>query len=159
MDDTKTLATRIERTVTGPVWHGSALAELLSAITHAQAAAHPISGVHSIWELVLHIASWATIAEERLSSEPTDEPDDETDWPVVPRATVPAWNKALSRLAASHASLAAAVQALDASALDRRVPGRKYTVRTMLHGVIEHGAYHGGQVALLTKALLDRHSP
>ncbi len=159
MDDAKILARRIECAVTGPAWHGPALAELLSAVTPAQAAAHPIAGAHSIWELVLHIASWATIAEERLSGEPSNEPDDETDWPPVPRATARAWAKALDRLAASHFSLAAAVRDLDTSALDERVPGRIYTVRTMLHGVIEHGAYHGGQVALMTKALIDRHSP
>jgi uncharacterized damage-inducible protein DinB len=159
MDDAKSLATLIERTVTGPAWHGSALAELLSAVTPAQAASHPIAGAHSIWELVLHIASWATIAEERLSAEPTDEPDDDTDWPRVPRPTAPAWDKALSHLTASHSSLAAAVRELETRALDRRVPGRKYTIRTMLHGVIEHGAYHGGQVALMTKVLSRRHSP
>lgn len=159
MDDAKRLAGLIERTVTGPVWHGSALAELLSDVTASEAAAHPVAGAHSIWALVLHIAAWATIAEERLSPEATDDPDDDADWPPVPRPTAPAWKRALRRLSESHRDLAAAVRMLDAAALDRRVPGRQYTVRTMLHGVVEHGAYHGGQVALMTKAILNRHSP
>ena len=31
------------------------------------------------------------------------------------------------------------------------VTGLDYTVETLLHGVVEHGTYHGGQIALLKK--------
>jgi uncharacterized damage-inducible protein DinB len=55
--------------------------------------------------------------------------------------------------------LASAVRQLEPTSLNRRVAGRKYTVRTMLQGVVEHGAYHGGQLALLTKAVSNRQSP
>jgi uncharacterized damage-inducible protein DinB len=35
--------------------------------------------------------------------------------------------------------------------LDATVVGHEYTVREMLHGVVEHSVYHGGQIALLKK--------
>jgi uncharacterized damage-inducible protein DinB len=158
MPDTTELARAIQATVTGPVWHGESLATLLRPVSASDAAAHPIAGAHSIWELVLHIASWAGIAEQRLALEPTDEPDDEEDWPAPPRATSANWTGARAELAATHARLASAVSRLTPAALNRRVPGRNYTVCTMLHGVVEHGAYHGGQIALLTKALANRQS-
>ena len=146
------LATAIERTVLGPVWHGDALATLLADIGPTDAAAYPIASAHSIWELVLHIAAWAAIAEARLASEPTDEPDDDENWPPVGRPTAVRWQAALSHLGDAHTSLAAAVMQLSPTALDARVTGRLYTVRTMLQGVVEHGAYHGGQIAFLTRA-------
>jgi hypothetical protein len=40
--------------------------------------------------------------------------------------------------------------------LQRIVPGRDYTVETMVRGVIEHGVYHAAQVAILKKALVKR---
>ena len=40
--------------------------------------------------------------------------------------------------------------------LQRTVPGRDYTVETMVRGVIEHGVYHAGQVAIIRKALVKR---
>ena len=147
------LAESIEQTVRGPVWHGSALGELLRGVTAAEAAAHPIAGAHSIWEMVLHIASWAAIAEWRLSLKPTGEPADDEDWPPVLRAAPTAWKTAMRQLNDSHRSLADAVRRMDPALLDRSVPRRGYTVRTMLHGVVEHGAYHGGQIAVLVRQL------
>ncbi len=153
MDSLEGLAASIERTVRGPVWHGSALGELLSGVTAASAAAHPVSGAHSIWELVLHITSWAAIAEWRLSLKPTGEPADDEDWPPVSRTTPTAWKTALRQLGDAHRSLADAVRRMDPALLDRNVPRREYTVRAMLHGVVEHGAYHGGQIAMLVRQL------
>ena len=41
---------------------------------------------------------------------------------------------------------------LDDAALDARVKGLDYPVGILLDGVVEHGTYHGGQIALLRKA-------
>jgi uncharacterized damage-inducible protein DinB len=146
------LAARLERTVTGPMWHGPALDEVLADITPAQAAARPITGAHTIWELVLHIAVWADIARARLES-PVGDPAPERDWPT-PIATGPAeWRAAVARLRESYQTLAASVRGLDDTGLAALVAGQQYSASTMLHGVVEHGAYHGGQIALLRRAL------
>ena len=52
-------ADRVLRTVTGPMWHGPSLSEVLKDVTPEQAVAHAIPGAHSIWELVLHVTVWA----------------------------------------------------------------------------------------------------
>ena len=39
-------------------WHGPSLLELLEDVDAATAAAKPIPNVHSIWELLLHVAVW-----------------------------------------------------------------------------------------------------
>ena len=64
--ETVVLANHIKRTVAGPMWHGPALDELLKDVTAELAASRPVEGVHSIWELVLHVAAWAEISEARL---------------------------------------------------------------------------------------------
>jgi uncharacterized damage-inducible protein DinB len=149
------LANEIERTVTGPMWHGSALNELLAGVTFEQAAAKPIPRAHSIWELVLHITAWSNIARERLSHRSLDSVPPEVDFPPVPTPTEQAWADAKARLLESHQALARATESLSADALAAVVPVPKprYTVSTLLHGVIEHGTYHGGQIALLKRAL------
>jgi uncharacterized damage-inducible protein DinB len=53
----------------------------------------------------------------------------------------------------SYRGLAQDVRKLDDAAIDAMVPGLEYTMSNLLHGVIEHGTYHGGQIALLKKAL------
>lgn len=135
------------------MWHGSALAELLIDVTPSQAAARPIEGAHTIWELVLHVTSWTEIARERLVGSAKGDPTPEEDWPPVRDTSPEAWRTTLERLKEAHRELAADVAKHDDSMLIGRVPGKDHSVLTMVHGIVEHDAYHGGQIAILKKAL------
>ena len=146
------LAKHIERTVTGPLWHGPVLDDLLSDVTAEHAAARPIANAHSIWELVLHAAAWAEIARARVDGRAVADPPDEVNFPAVHETSATAWEAARERLRESYRDLAARVRQLNEESLGARVPGLPYTVGFMLHGVVEHGTYHGGQIAILKRA-------
>jgi uncharacterized damage-inducible protein DinB len=147
------LSDHLLRTVAGPMWHGPSLAELLAGVSHEQAARRPIPGAHTIWELVLHISVWAEIARARLRGERIGDPPPEQDWPPMGAPTADRWAAATGRLQESHRALATDVRAFeDETLLRRQVQGLDYTVSTLLHGVIEHGTYHGGQIAVLKRA-------
>lgn len=135
------------------MWHGPALADLVGDVTASDAAAHPITGAHSIWELVLHATAWTEVARERLVGSAKGEPTPEEDWPPVDEPSPEAWRAAVERLKEAHRELAADIAALDDATLIARVPGKDHPVLTMVHGIIEHDAYHGGQIALLKRAL------
>lgn len=152
------LADKLRRTVAGPLWHGDALHALLHGVTAADAAAHSVAGAHSIWELVLHMTAWARIARTRLSWHAQPEPTAAEDWPAVGHADSDdarnsAWRDAQAALGRAYNELADAARDLTDEQLDHGVPGRAYPVRDMLAGVVEHGAYHGGQIGLLKRAL------
>jgi uncharacterized damage-inducible protein DinB len=142
------LGNHIERTVTGPMWHGPALLEVLDGVDAARARARPIAGAHSIWEIVRHVTAWADIARQRIHGEALSDPTAEQDWPPIGDD----WAQDLERLKESHHLLAADVRQLDDAALDTRVKTLTYPVGILLDGVVEHGTYHGGQIALLKKA-------
>ena len=168
MSQVTRLAHHIERTVTGPMWHGPALTDVLEGVTAERARQRPIVGAHSIWELVLHITVWCDIARQRLTGQATGDPTPEQDWPTAPTGVPGAdpksgsdppssdadsdWRLAVERLGESHRHLAADVRLLDDARLDALVPGLTYSVSAMLSGVVEHGTYHGGQIALLKRA-------
>lgn len=146
------LANQIDRAMTGPMWHGPALSEVLEGVTAVQAAARPIANAHSIWEIVLHAAAWAEIARARLKGERITDPTTEEDWPAA-ATSEDEWQQALARVAAGHHLLAADVRQLTDDAFKERVKGLDYTVSVLVHGVIEHSTYHGGQIMMLRKAL------
>jgi uncharacterized damage-inducible protein DinB len=152
MSEATRLADHIDRTMTGPMWHGPALSEVLEHVTAVQAAARPIANAHSIWEVVLHAAAWAEIARARITGERITDPTTEEDWPAAATSD-DAWPQALARVAAAHHLLAADVRQLTDDALKEKVKGLDYTVSVLLHGVIEHSTYHGGQIMMLRKAL------
>ena len=147
------VAESIERAVSGPTWHGPALADLLEHVTAEQAAERPIADAHSIWELVLHATAWTEIARERLEGSAKGEPTPEEDWPKVKDRSAEAWRASKERLKEAHRELAALAAKMDDSMLIGRVPGKDHSILTMMHGIVEHDAYHGGQVAILKRAL------
>ena len=145
------IADQLHRSQSGEAWHGPALAEILKGVTAKQAAAHPIEGAHSIWELVLHIAVWQKHVLDRLERGMA-EITDELDWPKVGPTTEAAWRAALARLKKNNEDLARVVERLDDAKLHAQVRGKDYDFHFMLDGMSQHNLYHAGQIALLKRA-------
>jgi uncharacterized damage-inducible protein DinB len=150
------IAERIVKAATGPVWHGPALAELLADVSAAEAAARPAAGAHTIGELVRHIVFWCADSLARLNAENAlPEPGQGADWPAAAGLDEQGWRKLVEECTASHRGLAGAVRLLSPDKLAVRVPGRKVTFEDMLRGVVEHAAYHGGQIAILRRCIRE----
>jgi uncharacterized damage-inducible protein DinB len=156
MTDPKELAKLVRQTVTGPMWHGPSINDAFQGLTYVAANSRPIAGAHSAWELALHIASWADIARTRLGEQIMRDPVRSKDWPPVPAPSPSAWRQTVEQVGSAYDALATHLEWMKPEDLQRIVPGRDYTVETMVRGVIEHGVYHAGQVAILRKALVKR---
>jgi uncharacterized damage-inducible protein DinB len=152
-------ADQLERSLRGGAWHGPSLSEALADLTAAEADFRLEEDVHTIRELVFHIDFWIQETLRRIETPPDDRPDPETDWPAgdVPAGRREAtFQKALAQLEESHRQLLATVLALDDASFGRRVAGSDPTLRGMLLGLLQHNAYHGGQIVLLARAARSR---
>ncbi len=157
MTSSERLIVHLDRTFAGDPWHGSSLMTILEDVTASQAGRRPASAVHSIWELVRHIAAWKREVTRRLGGHPAGEPAD-GDWPPVTDTSEAAWAAALADLRAAHAGLLAAIARLDQSALNERVRddrdpalGASLSRHDTIDGLIDHDVYHAGQVALVKR--------
>lgn len=146
------IAIEIGNALSGDAWHGPSLNELLDGVTSEDAIQRPIASAHNIWELLLHITSWANIARHRLTGGRV-EPEEGEDWPVPGVISETSWGAARSALAESHERLREVVAGLSHDELTRNVPQGARSVANMLHGVTQHDAYHGGQIAILKKGI------
>ncbi len=147
------IADQLRRAFEGDAWHGPALLELLQDLDAATAAAKPLPEVHSIWELVLHVAAWDDAACRRLSGKKV-QLTGTANFPLVPKPTPTRWHAAVAHAKHTHDVLVKTVAALSESRLRERVPGKKYDFYFLLHGVAQHELYHAGQIAILKKARL-----
>jgi uncharacterized damage-inducible protein DinB len=153
MTEATRIADQLRRAFDGEAWHGDSVLEILKGVTASQASARPIAGAHSIWGLALHIAAWDGAVLRRLSGNTVTLSDAEN-FPPVTDPSAAAWRKALADVRRVHEELVAAVAALPESRLYEMVPGKQgahYDFYYMLHGVVQHELYHGGQIALLKK--------
>ncbi len=153
------LAEQVRLAHAGPSWHGASLVENLAGINAEQAASRPISEAHSVWEIVLHLSAWVNEVTRRMEGGVPDLPA-EGDWPAVGSVSDEAWARATAALAEAHERLAHAVERGTEARWAARVGGERnpplgtgVTHGTMIAGLLQHDAYHGGQIGLLRKAL------
>lgn len=136
--------------VEGEAWHGESLYTALKGVDAEVAAAHPVPNAHSIWELVLHCAAWMGAIRERLEGVSRPTPT-EGDFPVVTDKSEAAWRDALRFLQDKHHALLKTIREFDEAKLDESVAGSDRSAYVQMHGIIQHNAYHAGQIVLLKK--------
>lgn len=152
------LVDQLERGHGGDPWHGPSRAALLADVTAQEACARPASALHSIWELVLHMTAWTREVTRRLEGGLAGDPA-MGDWPAPPSPPDErAWRAARSALDDAHVALRDTVRGFDASRLNTRVGdertaalGTGVTFAQTINGLVQHDAYHSGQIALVKK--------
>jgi uncharacterized damage-inducible protein DinB len=149
------IADQLRRAFRGDAWHGPAVLELLGDVDAETAAARPLTEVHSIWELLLHIEAWDGAGLKRLAGK-TARLKDKQNFPDVPEPTEAAWREAVASAKRTHDTLVETVAGLSEKRLRQRVPGKRYDFYHMLHGIAQHELYHAGQIAILKKARTAR---
>ena len=144
-----TLADQVHRAFHGGAWHGPSLSEALAGVDAASAGWRPLDGVHCIAEITGHLAYWMEDIRRQIAGEGRPEPASDADWRSGAAATEAAWRQRLEALWAAQKGLAAALEAVDEGRLDDPVAGSDPTVRGLVLGLLQHNAYHAGQIALL----------
>lgn len=155
MLETKRIVTQMKRAAEGNAWHGPAVLEILDGVSAGVAATKPLSAVHSIWEIALHLIATQELILDRFRGV-VRELSPEEDWPQVRKPTPAAWRSTIVRLRKNETSLRKAAGALAEDLLDEPlVPGGS-SAYDNLHGHVQHDLYHAGQMAILRKAVESR---
>jgi uncharacterized damage-inducible protein DinB len=156
MSERERLLDMMRRLHAGGAWHGPSVMEALAGVDHRLAASRPGAGGHTIWEIALHISAWRDEVKARISGKRPGAPEP-GDWQTVTDTSAAAWQAALALLDASHDALCNAVRTLADADLERPLgtdvnPSGGSTIGLTLHGVVQHDAYHAGQISLLKRS-------
>lgn len=150
------IASALASAINGEAWYGDSLREILNGVTSKQALARPIPDAHSIWELVLHVEAWIKFFDGAIAGKPIPvwaTMPKELDWPPVTATTEEAWQQAVNSFFSHHQKVVQEIKGFDDTRLEETVPGRTYNFYHLFGSAIQHAVYHGGQIALLKKAL------
>ena len=149
------IADQLRRAFRGEAWHGPSLLDLLAEVSPEQARARPMHSVHNIWELVLHIDVYLRVGFEATKGTPMPKLyGTETDWAAPTTESAEAWFDTQDSLFQNAEKLAEAIEKFEDGKLQDTVPGRSYDFYYLFHGIVQHSLYHGGQIAILKKAIL-----
>ncbi|HUR21773.1 MAG TPA: DinB family protein, partial [Vicinamibacterales bacterium] len=104
MSEQRRIVDLSSRVMDGDPWHAGNIASLLADVTAAEAAARPIPGAHSIWQIVLHMTGWAEEVRLRVAGAPAGNPA-MGDWPRVGPVGQARWEAARAALFTAYRAL------------------------------------------------------
>ena len=135
----------------GQPWLDVTILNTLRPLSPAQAAKKVSPKWNSIWEIVNHLVEWRFGVLERVKGNIHTSPDNNYFRPIVDDSAE-AWQKTLARLDESQQAWNNFLGEFDEANFERPYPPHNLTYYQHIHGIIQHDAYHLGQIVLLAKA-------
>jgi len=153
MSEVQKIRSKLKEIYYGPAWHGPAIKELLKGVNAKTALVKPRKGVHSIWEVVLHLTTWSEVAVKRVKGEKVPQVSSEKDWPDYADGTEKGWKITLQRLDSHQKKLLQLLEKTKDGRLSEKVQKSGSRLDRLLYGTINHEMYHAGQIGVLKKLI------
>lgn len=152
MSEIKRVSRLLSELYDGSPWIDVNLVDSLSSITAKQAASHIRPGLNSIWEITNHLIKWRENVLERLDGKVIKSPTHNYFLPVKNQSDK-AWSDTQRKLAASQEKWMLRMKTIKLSDFKTIYPVNRLTYYEHIQGIIQHDAYHLGQINLLKKFL------
>lgn len=138
----------------GDPWLDVNIISTLEAIDATLAARRVAEGRNTIWEIVNHLTSWRKNILERIRGNFIPAPEHNFILPVED-VSEEAWQAAIEELKATQAEWIQALEGFKDEDLERTENHKNRTpFYYYVHGILQHDAYHLGQIVLLKKLLV-----
>lgn len=151
------LTDEFKKAFNGDTWHGSNALDLVLMANPEKVFTHPIPNAHSIAELVLHLTAWTEEAIDRIDGQTAKEPT-RGDWPLPIENSAHEWEAIVADFKTVNEKLIRLISNLYEADWTNRVKdarvrelGTGVNNAQLINGIIQHHAYHAGQIALLLK--------
>ncbi len=139
----------IEDHYNGNPWLDVTITHTLSRISAGQAAAK--TGDHnSIWQIVNHMIAWRLANLERMQGKKSPAPENNFIEPVSD-TSAKAWQQTLQKFETSQKQLLQFLDSADGDWFDNIYIPNGHSYYEHLQGILQHDAYHLGQIVLLAK--------
>ncbi len=159
MNRSEKLSIELHNSVFGDPWHGTCLKDILENISFKQADKRSIPSAHNVIELTLHINSWTEEILKRLNGGKPSLPA-MGDWPTSKDKSEEYWQAVKQKIFDDTNKLIAVIKNFPEEKLDETVGGERnislgtgFSFEGLIIGLVQHNAYHAGQIALLKKLI------
>lgn len=152
MKETNRISKLFEDLYAGTPWIDLTLKAALEPLTAEQAKKKFSPERNSIWEIVNHIIRWRKMVLLRLQEKEAGMPDNNFFEPVSDTTDID-WRKTLEQLHESQMQWLHFLRTIEEEDLFKINPKSNMTYYYHIHGIIQHDAYHLGQIVLLSKLM------
>lgn len=150
MQEAKRIKKLFEDLYNGSPWIDVTIMDTLGNISAEQASKKIAPGRNSIWQIVNHITSWRENVLLRVQGNKIVTPNNNY-FAEIENISEAEWHKALERLANSQNQWIRFLENFDESQFENIYPSNQMSYYEQIHGILQHDAYHLGQIVLLSK--------
>jgi uncharacterized damage-inducible protein DinB len=152
MKETQRIINQFEYLYNGEPWIAVNILDTLENIS-AQQAANKIAADHnSIWEITNHMISWRLNVLQRVKGKTMVSPGNNYFEPVTDQSEA-AWKNTLEQMKISQQEWIDFLKTFSEDDFEKIYPKNAMTYYENIHGIIQHDAYHLGQITLLSKLI------
>jgi len=151
------LVDELTKAYNADAWHGSNTLTLISASNPHKVFTHPVPNAHSIAELVLHLTAWTEEVIDRIEGNAAKEPA-RGDWSLPLENSEQEWEHIVADFKSANEKLITLIANFTSIDWNNNINdqrnkelGTGVSNAELLNGLIQHHAYHSGQIALLLK--------
>lgn len=134
----------------GDPWLDVTTLGTLQGVTAQKAARKPSAVSNSIWETVNHVISWREVVLGRIHGDPANTPSHNY-FLAVEDISEKAWQETLQKLEKTQQAWLDFLESVTDEKLSQRYLDSDYTIYDLIFGILQHDAYHLGQLTLLAK--------
>lgn len=151
MKEIKRITKLLDDIYGGSPWIDVNLMGTLKNISADQAAKKVSQQWNTIWEIVNHLISWRLSVLQRIQDKVLASPADNY-FSEVKDTSGEAWEETLKKLEDSQLQWMLVLKKFKKKELEKNYPTSGMSYYEQIQGIIQHDAYHLGQIVLLAKA-------
>lgn len=150
MKETNRIVKLFEDLFDGNPWIDVTIINTLKNIPANQAAKKVTPARNSIWQIVNHMIAWRENVLLRIQGNEIVTPNNNY-FTEVEKLSETEWQKALERLENSQHQWIAFLNTFEESEFEKIYSKNRMSYYEHIHGILQHDAYHLGQIVLLSK--------
>jgi len=138
----------------GEPWLDISFSSTLSKLEEEKAFKKPLKNTHSVAEIVSHIIAYRNFLLVQFMEEKDFDVNQEKSFEteIYASKSKSLWTFILDAFDDNQKKLIEHLEKSDDSILSKKVHHRNYELRYLMDGILQHDAYHLGQVVILLKA-------
>jgi len=150
MEENERIVSLFEKLYDGEPWIDVPVRGTLHRISAVQAAHRPLPNCNTIWEIVNHLIEWKINVQQRLKGQITESPANNY-ISAIEDVSEEAWNETLRRFDSVQNEWTEFLRNFDTQSYDKVYPANQWTYYEHVLGLLQHDAYHLGQIVILAK--------
>ena len=147
---------QIRQLYEGGSWQGESYSAKLKDVNEQTAFAQPVSGNHSVAEILWHVVFWRTIILRRIGGEIefSEKTKEEQNFLSPESLSKKGWSNLIKEFNQSQKKLVELLESQNDDFLDNKYQDDNFDY--LIEGIIHHDVYHLGQIGLVISILKNK---